>query len=82
MRKTKIALALSDLVVYTKSQKFVSFDHSLQHQQCFENNSIGESYARRLLKGSGNLFCVNQLKNHSNIFAMVHCLSIGRVKIL
>ncbi|XP_063251255.1 1-phosphatidylinositol 4,5-bisphosphate phosphodiesterase zeta-1 [Prinia subflava] len=56
VRKTKIALALSDLVVYTKSQKFVSFDHSLQHQQCYENNSIGESYARKLLKISAKDF--------------------------
>ncbi|NXR43703.1 PLCZ1 phosphodiesterase, partial [Hippolais icterina] len=56
VKRTKIALALSDLVIYTKSQKFVSFDHSLQHQQCYENNSIGESYARKLVKASGNLF--------------------------
>ncbi|NXL78669.1 PLCZ1 phosphodiesterase, partial [Leptocoma aspasia] len=46
----KISLALSDLVVYTKSQKFVSFEHSQQHQQCFENNSIGESQARKLAR--------------------------------
>ncbi|NXO27285.1 PLCZ1 phosphodiesterase, partial [Cisticola juncidis] len=56
VNKTKIALALSDLVVYTKSQKFVSFDHSRQHQQCYENNSIGESYARKLLKASAKDF--------------------------
>ncbi|NXM60455.1 PLCZ1 phosphodiesterase, partial [Illadopsis cleaveri] len=56
VRRTKIALALSDLVVYTKSQKFVSFDHSLQHQQCYENNSIGESYARKLLRASAREF--------------------------
>ncbi|NXI24768.1 PLCZ1 phosphodiesterase, partial [Sterrhoptilus dennistouni] len=56
VRKTKIALALSDLVIYTKSQKFVSFDHSLQHQQCFENNSIGERYARKLLRASARDF--------------------------
>ncbi|NXU99686.1 PLCZ1 phosphodiesterase, partial [Cettia cetti] len=56
VRKTKIALALSDLVIYTKSQKFVSFDHSLQHQQCYENNSIGESHARKLLRTSAKEF--------------------------
>ncbi|NWH92326.1 PLCZ1 phosphodiesterase, partial [Aegithalos caudatus] len=56
VRKTKIALALSDLVIYTKSQKFVSFDHSLQHQQCYENNSIGESYARKLARASAKEF--------------------------
>ncbi|NWT68328.1 PLCZ1 phosphodiesterase, partial [Prunella himalayana] len=56
LRKKKIALALSDLVVYTKSQKFVSFEYSLQHQQCYENNSIGESQARKLLKVSAKDF--------------------------
>ncbi|NXQ31421.1 PLCZ1 phosphodiesterase, partial [Alaudala cheleensis] len=54
--RTRIALALSDLVVYTKSQKFVSFDHSLQHQQCYENNSIGERYARKLVRISAKEF--------------------------
>ncbi|NWT50071.1 PLCZ1 phosphodiesterase, partial [Erythrocercus mccallii] len=56
VRKTKIALALSDLVIYTKSQKFVSFEHSLQHQQCYENNSIGEAHARKLVRISAKEF--------------------------
>ncbi|NXO45629.1 PLCZ1 phosphodiesterase, partial [Locustella ochotensis] len=56
VRRTKIALALSDLVIYTKSQKFVSFDYSLKHQQCYENNSIGESNARKLVKASAKEF--------------------------
>ncbi|NXK59680.1 PLCZ1 phosphodiesterase, partial [Sylvietta virens] len=56
VRKTKIALALSDLVVYTKSQKFVTFQHSLQHQLCYENNSIGESHARKLARVSAKEF--------------------------
>ncbi|NXO83616.1 PLCZ1 phosphodiesterase, partial [Sitta europaea] len=56
VKKAKIALALSDLVVYTKSQKFVSFEYSQQHQQCYENNSIGESAARKLLKTSAKEF--------------------------
>ncbi|XP_064277466.1 1-phosphatidylinositol 4,5-bisphosphate phosphodiesterase zeta-1 isoform X1 [Passer domesticus] len=56
VRKTRIALALSDLVVYTKSQKFVSFEHSQQHQKCYENNSIGESQARKLARVSASQF--------------------------
>ncbi|NXW74945.1 1-phosphatidylinositol 4,5-bisphosphate phosphodiesterase zeta-1 [Hirundo rustica] len=56
VKKIKIALALSDLVIYTKSQKFVSFDHSLQHQQCNENNSIGETHARKLARTSAKEF--------------------------
>ncbi|NXH24668.1 PLCZ1 phosphodiesterase, partial [Myiagra hebetior] len=56
VKKAKIALALSDLVVYTKSQKFVSFEHSLMNQQCYENNSIGEAQARKLVKHSAREF--------------------------
>ncbi|NXM75582.1 PLCZ1 phosphodiesterase, partial [Serilophus lunatus] len=55
-RKAKIAIALSDLVVYTKSSKFVSFEHSLENQKCYENNSIGECQARRLVKRSAKEF--------------------------
>ncbi|NXJ85156.1 PLCZ1 phosphodiesterase, partial [Trogon melanurus] len=62
MKKIKIAIALSDLVIYTKSQKFVSFDHSLSNQQCYENNSIGETRARKFVKHSGNLFSFNTIK--------------------
>ncbi|KAM5263490.1 1-phosphatidylinositol 4,5-bisphosphate phosphodiesterase zeta-1 [Ctenodactylus gundi] len=49
-RKLKIALALSDLVIYTKAEKFRSFQHSRLYQQFNENNSIGESQARKLSK--------------------------------
>ncbi|NXG25360.1 PLCZ1 phosphodiesterase, partial [Grallaria varia] len=52
----KIATALSDLVIYTKSSKFVSFHHSLEKQKFYENNSIGESKARRLLRNSAKEF--------------------------
>ncbi|NWU40388.1 PLCZ1 phosphodiesterase, partial [Hylia prasina] len=68
VRKTKIALALSDLVVYTKSQKFVSFEHSLQHQQCYENNSIGESYARKLVKISAKEFIAHTTRFITRIY--------------
>ncbi|XP_063094364.1 1-phosphatidylinositol 4,5-bisphosphate phosphodiesterase zeta-1 [Cavia porcellus] len=49
-RKLKIALALSDLVIYTKSEKFRSFQYSKQYQQFNESNSIGETQARKLSK--------------------------------
>ncbi|XP_058298726.1 1-phosphatidylinositol 4,5-bisphosphate phosphodiesterase zeta-1 isoform X2 [Hylobates moloch] len=49
-RKLKIALALSDLVIYTKAEKFKSFQHSRLYQQFNENNSIGETQARKLSK--------------------------------
>uniref|UniRef100_A0A8C5L8A6 Phosphoinositide phospholipase C n=1 Tax=Jaculus jaculus TaxID=51337 RepID=A0A8C5L8A6_JACJA len=49
-RKLKIAMALSDLVIYTKAEKFRNFQHSRLYQQFNENNSIGESQARKLSK--------------------------------
>ncbi|XP_010078970.1 PREDICTED: 1-phosphatidylinositol 4,5-bisphosphate phosphodiesterase zeta-1 [Pterocles gutturalis] len=56
MKKVKIAVPLSDLVIYTKSERFVSFEHSLAHQQCYENNSIGEVRARKFVKHSAREF--------------------------
>ncbi|NXG57180.1 PLCZ1 phosphodiesterase, partial [Hemiprocne comata] len=56
MKKIKIALVLSDLVIYTKSEKFVSFEHSLANQKCYENNSIGEVRARKFVKHSAKDF--------------------------
>uniref|UniRef100_A0A8C2LAF9 Phosphoinositide phospholipase C n=1 Tax=Cricetulus griseus TaxID=10029 RepID=A0A8C2LAF9_CRIGR len=49
-RKLKLALALSDLVIYTKAEKFRSFQYSRLYQQFNENNSIGEYRARKLSK--------------------------------
>ncbi|CAO2607063.1 1-phosphatidylinositol 4,5-bisphosphate phosphodiesterase zeta-1, partial [Lemmus lemmus] len=49
-RKLKIALALSDLVIYTKAEKFRSLQYSRLYQQFNESNSIGESQARKLSK--------------------------------
>ncbi|NWS94031.1 PLCZ1 phosphodiesterase, partial [Mionectes macconnelli] len=56
VKTPKIAIALSDLVIYTKSSKFVSFEHSLGNQKCFENNSIGEAKARKFVKHSAKEF--------------------------
>ncbi|XP_021527650.2 1-phosphatidylinositol 4,5-bisphosphate phosphodiesterase zeta-1 [Aotus nancymaae] len=50
VRKLKISLALSDLVIYTKAEKFRNFQHSRLYQQFNENNSIGETRARKLSK--------------------------------
>ncbi|XP_009469310.1 PREDICTED: 1-phosphatidylinositol 4,5-bisphosphate phosphodiesterase zeta-1 [Nipponia nippon] len=56
IKKTKLAIALSDLVIYTKSERFVSFEHSLANQKCYENNSIGEVKARKFVKHSAKEF--------------------------
>eukprot|EP00069_Balaena_mysticetus_P002077 bmy_15743T0 len=54
-KKLKIAMALSDLVIYTKAEKFRSFHHSRLYQQFNESNSIGESQARKLSKLRGHI---------------------------
>ncbi|XP_028904496.1 1-phosphatidylinositol 4,5-bisphosphate phosphodiesterase zeta-1 isoform X1 [Ornithorhynchus anatinus] len=56
IRKIKIAMELSDLVIYTKSQKFRSFEHSRATQKFYENNSIGETRARKLAKMAAREF--------------------------
>uniref|UniRef100_A0A672ID13 Phosphoinositide phospholipase C n=1 Tax=Salarias fasciatus TaxID=181472 RepID=A0A672ID13_SALFA len=51
-KKVKVAQLLSDLVVYTRSVKFISFSHSREHQSCFENTSMAEKTARKLVKAA------------------------------
>uniref|UniRef100_A0A8C8ZZI3 Phosphoinositide phospholipase C n=1 Tax=Prolemur simus TaxID=1328070 RepID=A0A8C8ZZI3_PROSS len=67
-RKLKIALALSDLVIYTKAEKFRSFQHSRLYQQFNENNSIGESRARKLSKLKVQEFILHTRKFITRIY--------------
>ncbi|XP_068962150.1 1-phosphatidylinositol 4,5-bisphosphate phosphodiesterase zeta-1 [Petaurus breviceps papuanus] len=62
-RKIKIALELSDLVIYTKSEKFKGFRHAQLYQKFNENNSIGELHARKLSKQKAREFI-----SHTNSF--------------
>ncbi|NXK90001.1 PLCZ1 phosphodiesterase, partial [Formicarius rufipectus] len=68
MKTGAIAVALSDLVIYTKSSKFVSFEHSRQNQKCYENNSIGESKARKLVKNSAKEFVAHTTRFITRIY--------------
>lgn len=58
-----MAEALSDLVIYTRSVKFISFRHSKDNQHNYENTSLVETKARKLLKSSGKMFMGSKLKN-------------------
>ncbi|RVE71657.1 hypothetical protein OJAV_G00054010 [Oryzias javanicus] len=52
-KKVVVAQALSDLVIYTRSVKFISFSHSRENQSNFENTSTAEKKARKLASASG-----------------------------
>ncbi|KAM4678002.1 1-phosphatidylinositol 4,5-bisphosphate phosphodiesterase zeta-1 [Discoglossus pictus] len=54
--KVTVAMTLSDLVIYTKAEKFVSFQHSNENQKFYELNSLAESQAQKLLKKSAREF--------------------------
>lgn len=71
--KVKVALALSDLVIYTKAEKFRSFQHSRLYQQFNESNSIGETEARKLLKLRGKFLWFKQMKCLNNFYSLLKC---------
>ncbi|XP_069807283.1 1-phosphatidylinositol 4,5-bisphosphate phosphodiesterase zeta-1 [Dendropsophus ebraccatus] len=51
-----IPAQLSDLVIYTKSTKFISFQDSKEHQKYYENNSLSERAAQRLVQDQAQEF--------------------------
>ncbi|XP_044535007.1 1-phosphatidylinositol 4,5-bisphosphate phosphodiesterase zeta-1 [Gracilinanus agilis] len=63
IRKVKLSLELSDLVIYTKAEKFRGFHHAQINQKFNENNSIGELRARKLSKQKAREFI-----SHTNSF--------------
>ncbi|XP_037623722.1 1-phosphatidylinositol 4,5-bisphosphate phosphodiesterase zeta-1-like isoform X1 [Sebastes umbrosus] len=67
-RKVAVAEALSDLIVYTRSVKFISFSHSRDNQNCYENTSMGETKARKLAKASGTDFVHHTQRFLSRIY--------------
>uniref|UniRef100_H3BYG3 Phosphoinositide phospholipase C n=1 Tax=Tetraodon nigroviridis TaxID=99883 RepID=H3BYG3_TETNG len=67
-RNVVVAEALSDLVVYTRSVKFCSFTHSRDNQHSYENTSLEENKARKLLKSSGADFVGHNQRFLSRIY--------------
>uniref|UniRef100_A0A8C4HCZ0 Phosphoinositide phospholipase C n=1 Tax=Dicentrarchus labrax TaxID=13489 RepID=A0A8C4HCZ0_DICLA len=67
-KKVVVAEALSDLVIYTRSIKFNSFSHSKDNQNYFENTSMAEKKARKLVKASGADFVQHNQKFLSRIY--------------
>ncbi|XP_040291278.1 1-phosphatidylinositol 4,5-bisphosphate phosphodiesterase zeta-1 [Bufo bufo] len=56
VQNTAMAMMLSDLVIYTKSKKFISFQHSKENQKVYENNSLSEKKAQNLAQNSAQEF--------------------------
>uniref|UniRef100_A0ACB8FMR8 Uncharacterized protein n=1 Tax=Sphaerodactylus townsendi TaxID=933632 RepID=A0ACB8FMR8_9SAUR len=54
-QKVQVAMMLSELVIYTRSRKFCSFEDSKQKQKFYENNSIGEVKGQKLINKMGNV---------------------------
>ncbi|XP_044213643.1 1-phosphatidylinositol 4,5-bisphosphate phosphodiesterase zeta-1-like isoform X2 [Thunnus albacares] len=67
-KKVVVAEALSDLVVYTTSVKFISFSHSKDNQNYYENTSMAEKKARKLVKASGPDFVQHNQKFLTRIY--------------
>ncbi|XP_061106791.1 1-phosphatidylinositol 4,5-bisphosphate phosphodiesterase zeta-1-like [Conger conger] len=64
----KVAAELSNLVIYTKSVKFVSFSHSRESQRFYENTSLAEKKARKLAVKSGLEFILHNTRFISRIY--------------
>ncbi|XP_055990572.1 1-phosphatidylinositol 4,5-bisphosphate phosphodiesterase zeta-1 [Sorex fumeus] len=67
-KREKVSLALSDLVIYTKAEKFRSFQYSRQFQQFNEANSIEETEARKLSKLQAPEFVIHTQKFITRIY--------------
>lgn len=52
-------MLLSEIVIYTRSRKFVGFDDSKKKQKFYENNSIGEVKGKKLINKMGNVEPLN-----------------------
>ncbi|KAM9807850.1 1-phosphatidylinositol 4,5-bisphosphate phosphodiesterase zeta-1-like [Neosynchiropus ocellatus] len=67
-KKVVVAQSLSDLVIYTRSVKFVNFAHSESRQNFNENTSMAEMKARKLAKVSGRDFVLHNQRFLSRIY--------------
>uniref|UniRef100_A0A3P8W2C1 Phosphoinositide phospholipase C n=1 Tax=Cynoglossus semilaevis TaxID=244447 RepID=A0A3P8W2C1_CYNSE len=63
-----VAKALSDLVIYTRSVKFINFSHSRDNQNFYENTSMAEAKAQKLIKKSGADFVQHNQRFLSRIY--------------
>lgn len=81
-KKVAVAEALSNLVVYTGSVKFISFTYSKDNQSDYENTSMAEKKARKLAKTSGKVLFMSVETNYYLLSEPSSCLTayLGRTK--
>uniref|UniRef100_A0A8C8SV19 Phosphoinositide phospholipase C n=1 Tax=Pelusios castaneus TaxID=367368 RepID=A0A8C8SV19_9SAUR len=68
IKKVKLAMELSELVIYTKAEKFKSFEHSRANQKFYEMNSLGEVRARKFAKLIANEFVLHTARFITRIY--------------
>ncbi|XP_073506672.1 1-phosphatidylinositol 4,5-bisphosphate phosphodiesterase zeta-1 isoform X2 [Phyllobates terribilis] len=67
-QKTMMSMQLSDLVIYTKSKKFISFQYSREKQKFYETNSLSEQEALKLARSSAPEFVHHTSKFLTRIY--------------
>nr|XP_060632394.1 1-phosphatidylinositol 4,5-bisphosphate phosphodiesterase zeta-1-like [Anolis sagrei ordinatus] len=66
--KVKVAMMLSELIIYTASRKFSSFEDSREKQKFYQNNSIGEVKGQKLIKRRAPDFVLHTLRFLTRIY--------------
>ncbi|XP_015279635.1 PREDICTED: 1-phosphatidylinositol 4,5-bisphosphate phosphodiesterase zeta-1-like [Gekko japonicus] len=67
-RNVQVAMLLSELVIYTRSRKFVSFEDSKKKQKFYENNSIGETKGQKLILKMAKNFVLHTCRFITRIY--------------
>ncbi|KAJ7329222.1 hypothetical protein JRQ81_015396 [Phrynocephalus forsythii] len=66
--KVKVAMLLSELVVFMASRKFISFEDSREKQKFYQNNSIGEVKGQKLIKKKAPDFVAHTVRFITRIY--------------
>nr|XP_056702580.1 1-phosphatidylinositol 4,5-bisphosphate phosphodiesterase zeta-1-like [Euleptes europaea] len=66
--KVQVAMLLSELVIYTRSRKFSSFEDSKKKQKFYENNSIGEVKGQKLINKMAQHFVSHTVRFITRIY--------------
>ncbi|KAH0617111.1 hypothetical protein JD844_028783 [Phrynosoma platyrhinos] len=66
--KVKVAMLLSELVIYTASRKFANFEDSREKQKFYQNNSIGEVKGQKLIKKKAPDFVLHTVNFLTRIY--------------